>query len=164
MTTPRAAGQRRRPAGGGSRAGDSVVGEVDMAAGDAGGHQPATLRPADQAASAGDALRDAVMAGHRGDVALAAGLLGHDDPAVRAAALGALARAEALDPAVLGAAIAEAHPSVRRRACLLAGRALAADAPGAAALVAVLTGTLSNETDASVVEVAAWALGEAGAG
>jgi HEAT repeat protein len=104
------------------------------------------------------------MAGHRGNVAAAAGLVGHHDPAVRAAALGALARAGALDVAILSAAAADADPSVRRRACLLAGRALAGDGPGAPALVAILTAMLSHETEAPVVEVAAWALGEAGAG
>ena len=134
-----------------------------MVGGDAGAHQPATLRPPDPGAPVADAVRDAVLAGHRGDSASAAALVAHPEPAVRAAALGALARAGALDDDALRGALADVDPAVRRRACLLAGRVLAGPTgTPAPALVGVLTTTVSQEPDASVVEVAAWALGEAG--
>ena len=132
------------------------------------------LRPGDRGAP----VRDAVMAGHRGDLATATELARHADPAVRAAALGALCRLGALDAPALAAAVADDDPSVRRRACLLAGRLLAAAADddtgeddtgdddheraAATDLVVLLTRTLGTDDDPSVVEVAAWALGEAG--
>ena len=71
--------------------------------------------------------------------------------------------------------MADPDAAVRRRACALAGRALGADdenAGGAghteaadASLAGIrdaLVGTLSSDGDASVVESAAWSLGEAG--
>jgi HEAT repeat protein len=82
-------------------------------------------------------------------------------PAVRAAALGALARLDMLDGVTLAHAAGDPEPEVRRRACLLAGRAFGAgirdDQLGAAVL-----DRLASDGDASVVETAAWALGEAG--
>ena len=53
-------------------------------------------------------------------------------------------------------------PGVRRRACALAGRGLAAGA-GSPAIVDALIRAVSSDADPSVVECAAWALGEAGA-
>jgi len=114
-----------------------------------------------RAPGAGTPVRDAVLAGHRGDAEGADRLAGHDDPAVRAAALAALARAGALEADRLVAALSDPAPLVRRRACALAGRAVR-DAPDAA-VVEALGRALATDPDASVVESAAWALGEAGA-
>lgn len=93
------------------------------------------------------------------------------DPTVRQAALGGLGRAGALDEAVLQRALGDPVPAVRRRALEEAGRALATAAPSgqpersAAAqgggLVTLVARSL-EDPDPSVVEVAAWATGEAG--
>jgi HEAT repeat protein len=88
---------------------------------------------------------------------------------VRAAALAAVVRAAGVDTEALATAAADPHPAVRRRACVLVGRALSAGgAPAAgagngnvASLVDVLVAELADD-DASVVETASWALGEAG--
>lgn len=118
----------------------------------------------------GAPVRAAVVAGHTGDLDTALRLVHHQEPAVRAAALGALSRLGALDTAMLTAAMADPDAAVRRRACALAGRGFgatdtantrAADASIAGVLDA-LVGTLSSDADASVVECAAWSLGEAG--
>ncbi len=159
-------------------AGGSVDWEVDMGKGETGDHQPAMV----PSLLLGAPVRAAVVAGHTGDLDTALRLVGHQDPAVRAAALGALSRLGALDTATLTAAMADPDAAVRRRACALAGRALgaaaaddaddtgdpddtgptrAADATTAGVLDA-LVGTLSSDADASVVESAAWSLGEAG--
>jgi HEAT repeat protein len=97
--------------------------------------------------------REAAIAGHTGDEATARALLDDLDPAVRATALGALARAGALRAVDVERALADADSSVRRRACEEALAVAEVD------LVAVLA-----DTDPSVVEAAAWALGERGAG
>jgi HEAT repeat protein len=79
----------------------------------------------------------------------------------------------ALDAAVLRAALDDPHPVVRRRACVLGGRGLATGETGVgetgvgetgagAGLVEALVHTVSTDPDATVVESAAWALGEAG--
>ena len=87
---------------------------------------------------------------------------------MRAGALGALHRMGALDAAVLRDALHDPDPVVRRRACVLAGRrfgaggAGAADGAAGAGLVDDLVQTVSADPDATVVESAAWALGEAG--
>jgi len=107
-------------------------------------------------------VRDAVLAGHRGDAEGAARLAGHDDPAVRAAALAAIQRAGALEADRLMAALSDPAPVVRRRACLLAGGVVRAGAD-TGAVGEALGRVLSTDPDASVVESAAWALGEAGA-
>jgi HEAT repeat protein len=119
--------------------------------------------------------RRAVAAGHRGDHAEAASLLGDADPAVRAAALGALARLGALEAPVLRRALADPDPGVRRRGCEEVGRVLARQGPQAPPgrplragpiqptgdLVRLLEAQLDGG-DPAVVEAAAWALGEAG--
>ena len=123
-------------------------------------HQPATPRSSPRGAP----VRDAVIAGHRGDADTAWRLLGHPDPAVRAAALGALDRVGVLDADTLTAALTDPEPAVRRRACLLAGRALATGDTGATGspLIDALVRVLSTDPSDSVVESSAWGLGEAG--
>jgi HEAT repeat protein len=96
--------------------------------------------------------RRAVLSGHRGDEEEARSLLGHADPEVRAAALGALARMGRMGARDVSGALHDESPAVRRRACEVAGPEAAAD------LLAVLTA----DADATVVEAAAWALGEGG--
>ncbi|HEV3353769.1 MAG TPA: HEAT repeat domain-containing protein [Acidimicrobiales bacterium] len=96
--------------------------------------------------------RDAAIAGHTGDEATARALLDDVDPAVRATAMGALARAGALRAVDVERALADADSSVRRRACEEAVAVAEVD------LVPVLA-----DTDPSVVEACAWALGERGA-
>jgi len=88
----------------------------------------------------------------------AATAIGHDDPRVRAGALGALARGgpgPAFEAAWIRAA-RDPDAGVRRRAAELATRLDAVPHPD---LVALL-----DDADALVVETAAWALGELGAG
>ncbi|MCA1692236.1 MAG: HEAT repeat domain-containing protein [Actinobacteria bacterium] len=97
--------------------------------------------------------RMAVLAGHRGDEAGARSLLADAEPSVRCASIGALARLGALTAADLGAALADPHPTVRRRACDAAGSVAGVD----------LRPLLADD-DPSVVETAAWALGERGEG
>jgi HEAT repeat protein len=138
-------------------AGGTVYWEVDMGKGAAGDHQPATVRSSHH----GGPVRATVIAGHRGDVDAASRLARHRDPAVRAAALGALHRLGALDTSTLAEAITDPDPTVRRRACALAGRSSRSDQAGPPR-VEVLVAALSSDTDASVVEVAAWGLGELG--
>lgn len=90
-----------------------------------------------------------VLAGHRGDAATARAHLDDADADVRAAALGALERAEALTDADVAGALGDPSPIVRRRACEAAGQRRDVS------LRAVL-----DDTDPTVVEVAAWACGE----
>jgi HEAT repeat protein len=104
--------------------------------------------------------RRAVVAGHDGDGDAARRLAADSEPTVRAAALGALARLGALDDGFLARGLADPDPMVRRRACGLAGRRARAGGPSAA-VVALLT-EATGDTDASVVEMASWALGEWG--
>jgi HEAT repeat protein len=94
-------------------------------------------------------VRTVAVAGHTGDVDAARAGLESDDPAVRAAALGALERLGVLDAAQLSTSLMDAEPVVRRRAATIAARHLDVD------LLAALA-----DRDASVVEVAAWACGE----
>jgi HEAT repeat protein len=143
-----------------------------MGKGVPGDHQPATLRSPHRGAP----VRDAVIAGHRGDVETAWKLLDHRDPAVRAAALGALERLGVLDIGTLTGALTDPEPTVRRRACVLAGRAVgrgddraddkrAVDqGAGGPRLIDALVRVLSTDPSDSVVESSAWALGEAGSG
>ena len=93
--------------------------------------------------------RAAALAGHQRDESLARTLLGDAEPAVRATALGALARMERLTDADLTAALVDEAPEVRRR-----GAELAATVP-AVAIDAAL-----GDADPSVVEAACWAAGE----
>jgi HEAT repeat protein len=148
--------------------GGSVDWEVDMGKGVQGDHQPATVRSPHRGAP----VRDAVIAGHRGDRETASRLLGHPDGAVRAAALGALDRIGVLDAVELTNALTDPEIAVRRRACLLAGRGFGVlinttgdeDGRGAngAELVDALVRVLSTDPSDTVVDSAAWSLGEAG--
>ena len=165
--------------------GGSVVWEVDMGKGVPEGHQPATVRSPHRGAP----VRDAVIAGHRGDLETASRLLGHRDAAVRAAALGALDRIGVLDSCALTKALSDPGTEVRRHACVLAGRGFGAITNGAGdgsggnenagaqragkaeasdkaaegvELVDALVRVLSTDPCDSVVESAAWSLGEAG--
>lgn len=90
---------------------------------------------------------DAVLAGHRGDAATAEQFLTDDDAAVRAAALGALERCEALRAEHVVSALTDMDAQVRCRAAELA--------PDDIELVHLL-----DDNDATVVEAAAAALGE----
>lgn len=98
-----------------------------------------------------DATRRAVAAaGHTGNLAVAELGLESDDAAVRATALGALDRLHALSDDVLAALLADDPAvAVRRRAA-----EIAATHPGVDLLGAL------HDSDATVVEVAAWACGE----
>jgi HEAT repeat protein len=101
--------------------------------------------------------RSAALAGHQHDAATARTLLSDTEPAVRATALGALARAEGLTPDDLAVAITDPAPVVRRRAAEEVA-ALADDPEGRARGVSLLP--LLEDPDDSVAEVAAWACGE----
>jgi HEAT repeat protein len=167
-TATTATGQRRRRGAVGVVVGGSVDWEVDMGKGAQGDHQPATVRPPHRGAP----VRDAVVAGHRGDLETAWRLLGHPDAGVRAAALGALDRIGVLDTIALTDALTDPAGAVRRHACVLAGRRFGAlidsagdengQGAGEAELVDALVRVLSTDSCESVVESAAWSLGEAG--
>jgi HEAT repeat protein len=111
----------------------------------------AVERAADAAALG---LRDRLPAGAPADLERAA----RDDPdaRVRAAALGALARAGGRRRATAAwrVAVADTEPAVRRRAADLA--------PGLGAPARPLL-TLLGDADVTVIEASAWALGELGA-
>lgn len=93
--------------------------------------------------------RAAALAGHTGDTATARLLLADADPGVRATALGALDRADALHHDDLVGALHDASPIVRRRAATVAARR-----PDVSLLAAL------DDPDALVVEAAAFACGE----
>jgi HEAT repeat protein len=95
--------------------------------------------------------REAAIAGHVGDEAAARALLDDADAAVRATALGALGRAGSLRAGDVERALADDDAGVRRRACEEAVSVTEVD------LVPLL-----SDPDTSVVEAAAWALGERG--
>jgi HEAT repeat protein len=107
-------------------------------------------RPDDRSAR----RRAAALAGHTGDAATARALLADEDADVRATALGALERCGALQPAEARAATADDNPIVRRRAAEVL--AAAADP----LMEAVPLEPLLGDADLTVVEVAAWAVGE----
>lgn len=92
---------------------------------------------------------EVAAAGHRGDAELARAALDDPDPRVRATALGALLRVEAIAPADVAAALRDPDAGVRRRAA-----EVAAEVPGVD-----LAGAL-DDPDPMVVEAAAWACGE----
>lgn len=96
--------------------------------------------------------RDAALAGHQRDETAARRYLGDDgDPAVRATALGALARMDRLTDDDVTAALADPTAVVRRRAAELTATRRAVSLDRALA-----------DDDATVVEAAAWAAGERG--
>ena len=97
----------------------------------------------------GERRRQVVVAGHRGQLDVIVAHLTDDDPSVREAALGAIARAGAVTDEHVRAAFADPAPIVRRRAATLAATRPAVD------LLQLL-----DDSDTSVVEVAAWACGE----
>jgi HEAT repeat protein len=94
-----------------------------------------------------------VVAAYAADPARARAALEDDDPTARALALGALARCESLDVGDLERAAGDAEPVVRRRAAEEAGRLGSGDPRPVAA-------RLLGDEDDTVVEMAAWALGE----
>jgi HEAT repeat protein len=96
--------------------------------------------------------REAAVAGHLGDVATARSYLDDPAPAVRATALGALARANGLTAADLSAGLADADATVRARAAELGADRPGDEDPALAPLLA--------DGDPQVVEAAAWASGE----
>lgn len=104
--------------------------------------------------------RRAALAGHTGDVSTARGLLADSDANVRATALGALNRLDALQIEELIAAAIDPDPIVRRRACTEStswnGSIGDAIEPNVAEAIAALL----EDPDESVVEIAAWACGE----
>jgi HEAT repeat protein len=93
--------------------------------------------------------RTVAIAGHLGDPDLARAGLRSADPAVRAAALGAIERLGVASDGDVAESLADPDPLVRRRAATVAARHPAVD------LRPVL-----EDRDPSVVEVAAWACGE----
>jgi HEAT repeat protein len=96
--------------------------------------------------------RAAALAGHRGDVAEARRHLGDGVPAVRATALGALARAGGMTPDDLAAGLADPAPGVRARAAELCATVPGTGPPPLAPVL--------RDEDPTVVEAAAWASGE----
>jgi HEAT repeat protein len=110
------------------------------------GMKPATEHPA---VTVTERRRLTALAGNVGDHPAARAGLSDPAPAVRVTSLGALARLGSLADGDLRTALADAAPAVRRRAC-----ELARDHP------AVDISWQLDDTDASVVEMAAWAMGE----
>jgi HEAT repeat protein len=97
----------------------------------------------------GERRRRAALAGHGGDLATLRELWGDPDPRVRATALAGFERAGALGDEALATALQDRSPLVRRRAAQLA-----AVHPALSLLATLL------DEDASVTEMAAWAIGE----
>lgn len=91
-------------------------------------------------------------AGHRGDVATAMAATTDPDASVRATAIGALARAGALDSGTATEALADPDPDVRRRAVTALARWPGDHPPS-------ILPALDDE-DPVVAETAAWASGE----
>jgi HEAT repeat protein len=96
------------------------------------------------------------VAGHRKNAAAARRGLAHADGRVRELALGALARAGALDEPSVVAALEDPVPAVRRRAADLAARL-----PPSGELHVALRRALAD-ADPLVVEAACWSIGEQG--
>ena len=130
-------------------------------------------RPGRPDAASVERRRRTAIAGHRGDTAIARDALTDPDPDVRAIALGALARIGDLTAADLLTAAIDPSPIVRRRACTEAARwrrtepssidpstSMPADPRPLEPVVAAAIAALLDDTDDSVVEVAAWSIGE----
>jgi HEAT repeat protein len=96
-----------------------------------------------------NALTEVIVAGHRGDHAVANAALHSDDPHLRAAAIGALARCRSLTPAHLAPLLGDPDPRVRRRAAQAAAHFPGLD----------LSSTITD-ADPIVAEMAIWACGE----
>lgn len=104
--------------------------------------------------------RLAAQAGHTGDIDTARALVTDEEPKVRATALGALHRLGSLTNTDLRTALNDGDPGVRRRACELATTFAGAPGDPADPEVAAIVGELLDDADPTVVEVAAWAIGE----
>jgi HEAT repeat protein len=100
-------------------------------------------------ATVAERRRAVAIAGHTSDFATARAALSDPDPTVRATALGALHRLDALEPEQLVAAFTDSDPIVRRRA-----GEVAAHYPHVSLL------DLLNDPEPVVIEVAAWSCGE----
>lgn len=104
--------------------------------------------------------RDAALAGHNGDEVAARSFLDDEDANVRATALGALNRLGALQESELIAATKDADPIMRRRACTESASWNGSVGEPTSAGVVDAIAALLDDSDDSVVEVAAWACGE----
>jgi HEAT repeat protein len=100
--------------------------------------------PADTAA-----LTAVILAGHRGDLASARDATHSPDPHLRAAAIGALIRCQALTADLLAPLLTDTDPRVRRRA-----------AQAAAAFPGLDLSEVITDQDPIVAEMAIWACGE----
>lgn len=103
----------------------------------------------------------AVLAGHRGDVEAAAAATRNDDPRVRVAGFGALARLGRFDARAAARAMGDDDATVRRRGCELVGRVAAGGRRWPRSIHAALVGALDDDVPL-VAEAAAWSLGELG--
>jgi HEAT repeat protein len=95
------------------------------------------------------ALTAVILAGHRGDMATALAAVQSTDPHLRAAAIGALTRCNALNADLLAPLLCDPDPRVRRRAAQAAAMFPGLD----------LSAVISDE-DPIVAEMAIWACGE----
>lgn len=104
--------------------------------------------------------RDAALAGHTGDERTARSFLSDNDANVRATALGALNRMGALGQQELVAATLDADPIMRRRACTESTSWNGGVGDPIESSVSEAIASLLHDADDSVVEIAAWAIGE----
>ncbi len=109
----------------------------------------------EHAASVARRRAETVAAGRRGDEGTVRRALEDEAPAVRATALAALVRLGRCDLELLAAALGDPSPAVRRRGAEVAWRAALA----AGDVARLLEGRLADE-DTTVVEAAAFSLGE----